>query len=103
MASDPSAYKWSFNFNRTLVLSIGKIPRGRAKAPAVVQPKIDFDIETLIKHLTKVKQKVEIFNTLNKNHHFPHPYFGLLNLKPTMRFLEIHTQHHIKIMKDIIK
>lgn len=102
-ASDPSVYKWSFNFNRTLILSIGKIPRGRAKAPTIVQPNIDFNTETLKKHLNKVKQKLEVLNTLNKNHHFPHPYFGALNLKPTIKFLEIHTQHHIKIMKDIIK
>ncbi len=101
--SNPEEYKWKFNSSRILVLSIGKIPRGRAKAPEVVQPKLEFNSESLMKHLLKVKQKLIILKSLNNDHHFSHPYFGKLNLKQTIKFLKIHTQHHINIMNDIIK
>ena len=39
--------------------------------------------------------------TLNANSYFKHPYFGDLNLKKTLWFLNLHTNHHLKIIKDI--
>ena len=36
--SNPENYKWQFNWNRIFIQSINKIPRGKAKAPKVVQP-----------------------------------------------------------------
>ena len=40
---------------------------------------------------------------LHANSNFKHPYFGVLNLKMTKRFLEIHTNHHLKIIKEILQ
>ena len=37
--SNPSDYSWSFNLPRMVILGLGKIPRGGAKAPKIVQPK----------------------------------------------------------------
>ena len=39
--SDPGKYKWEFNSSRILVLTLKKIPRGRAQSPMVVLPKND--------------------------------------------------------------
>jgi hypothetical protein len=39
---------------------------------------------------------------VSRDHFFEHPYFGKLKLKETIRFLEIHTQHHLDIIRDII-
>ena len=36
--SNPEQYKWQFNWIRILIQIINKIPRGKAKAPKVVQP-----------------------------------------------------------------
>jgi hypothetical protein len=39
---------------------------------------------------------------VSKDHFFEHPYFGKLKLKETIRFLEIHTTHHLSIIEDIV-
>jgi hypothetical protein len=101
--SDPQEYKWNFNFFRILVLNIKKIPRGKIKAPAVVQPNGDITIETLVTHLSKTRERIKVLQSLNKNNYFEHPYFGKLNTKQTINFLEIHTKHHLEIIEDIMK
>lgn len=100
--SNQSEYRWKFNFTRLLVLTMKKIPRGRAQSPKIVRPVIDFNQETLQQHLALSKHKIKDLDVLQPNHHFKHPFFGNLNLKPTIRFLQIHTQHHLHIIKDII-
>jgi hypothetical protein len=82
---------------------MNRIPRGRAKAPKVVQPKANFNTETLKNHLEKGKTKLAELDTIGDKNYFEHPYFGHLRLKPTIKFLEIHTNHHLKIINDIIE
>lgn len=101
--SNPENYKRTFNFYRVLVFAMNKIPRGKAKAPKIVQPKEDFNIESLKSHLEKAKAKLAELNSLSNKNYFEHPYFGHLTLKPTIKFLEIHTNHHLQIINDIIK
>lgn len=100
--SNPSKYQWHFNFNRLLILSITKkIPRGKAKAPKVVRPEGEISKGSLQLHLEKVSQNLENWNGLDKNVHFPHPFFGILNKKETEKFLVLHTNHHLQIIEDI--
>ncbi len=101
--SNPSEYQWKFNFIRTLILTTQKIPRGRVQSPKSVQPKTDFNAETLKIHIAETKEKINALETLEQNHFFVHPFFGKLNLKPTIRFLAIHTKHHIHIINDIVR
>jgi hypothetical protein len=101
--SNPENYKWTFNFYRVLILTMNKIPRGKARAPKIVQPKEDFNIESLKKHLEKGKTKLTEIDAIGSTNYFEHPYFGHLKLKPTIKFLEIHTNHHLQIINDIIK
>ena len=101
--SNPADYIWKFNFTRTLVFTINKIPRGRAKAPKVVQPKNSITMGTLKLHINNTKENITALQTLQTNNHFEHPFFGKLNLKPAIKFLSLHTNHHLKIMKDIAK
>lgn len=101
--SDPKGYEWKFSFFRTLILTTKKIPRGKVKAPDAVQPKGGSNTENLLVQLSKTREKIKVLNTLNKGHYFKHPYFGKLNTKQTVNFLEIHTKHHLKIIDDILK
>lgn len=101
--SNPENYKQTFNFYRVLVFAMNKIPRGKAKAPKIVQPKEDFNVESLKSHIEKGKVKLAEINSIGDKNYFEHPYFGHLTLKPTIKFLEIHTNHHLQIINDIIK
>ncbi len=101
--SDPQKYHWKFNFFRLIIMNTKKIPRGKAKAPEVVRPKNDYTPESLLEHLNNVKENLKKLNGIHKNSFFPHPYFGEINLLKTIKFLVIHNQHHLKIIKDICR
>jgi hypothetical protein len=102
--SNPSNYQWRFNFNRFLILTLAKkIPRGKAKAPKIVRPEGEISSETLGLSLSKVKENLMDWKDLDKNTHFPHPLFGILNKKETANFLALHTKHHLMIIDDILK
>jgi len=99
--SNPQDYTWKFNLKRFVVFTKKKIPRGIAKAPKVVIPKENYSIESLMQQIEKAKIKLEELRELNPQQFFNHPGFGNLRLKKTIQFLEIHTQHHLKIIEDI--
>lgn len=100
--SDPNKYKWSYNFNRILILYILKsIPRGKGKAPKVVMPDAVISSESLLMSFENVENLLKNWEQLPKQAYFSHPYFGLLNKKETERFIFLHTYHHLKIIKDI--
>ena len=102
-ASDPQKYKWTLNWKRTIISTLGIIPRGKVKAPKAVQPKENFNRETLQQHIALAEEGLKSVNHLQADQYFTHPFFGDLNLKSTLRFLQIHTQHHLAIINDIIK
>lgn len=101
--SEPHLYKRKFKLIKLIVFTLGKIPRGKAKAPKVVQPISTVTREILEKHLEVTRIKISELEKLSKDKYFDHPIFGHLKLKDTIRFLEIHTHHHLKIVDDIIK
>ncbi len=103
--SDPSKFKSSFNFKKSLVFILNKIPRGRAKAPNTVRADKDEEItvEKLEKKIAQAKENIEILKDLDPNSNFKHPYFGHLNTKDGIKFIKIHTIHHLKIIRDILK
>ena len=100
--SNPSDYQWSFKMPKLLVFTLGKIPRGRAKAPSVVVPQF-FDKDSLQKHFDNVIKLLDDMHDIDQNQFFNHPFFGDLKLKDTIRFLEIHTKHHSEIIRDIVE
>ncbi len=101
-ASDASDYKWTFKPIKYIVFFTGKIPRGRAKNPKVVDPDF-FNEDSLKIHIQKTKTTILELIHLEKEKYFKHPFFGNLKLKDTIKFLEIHTNHHLKIIEEIQK
>lgn len=101
--SNPEEFKPKFNMKRFIVFTTNTIPRGKAKAPEVAMPTGEISINSLKENLEKVKSKILKLETFHKNNFFPHPYFNDLNVKQTQKFLVLHTTHHLKIIRDIVK
>lgn len=98
--SESNNYKFIFKPIKYVVFLTGKIPRGKAKNPKTVEPDF-FDASSLKAHLQKTKNTIKELESIEKNKYFKHPFFGNLKLNDTIKFLEIHTNHHLKIINDI--
>jgi hypothetical protein len=99
--SDPSLYKWSFKPWKYLIFWRGKIPRGKSKAPKFVIPDT-FTAESLQGHIVSCRAKIAELDALSTGHYFKHPYFGDTKKKDVIPFLVLHTEHHVKIIRDIL-
>lgn len=100
--SNPNDYKKDFNAIRSILFTLCYIPRGRAKAPKVVKsPDLILTID-LQAQLNDAKKHINTIELLDKNAHFKHFIFGTLSKTKTLRFLEIHTKHHLKIVHAIL-
>ncbi|WP_417199564.1 DUF1569 domain-containing protein [Bizionia sp.] len=102
-SSDPALYKNDFSFLGKLFFTLGFFPRGKAKAPKNVKPLETISQKDLIKQLQEARTNIAIIPDLDKNAFFKHPLFGNVNKKRIYRFLELHTNHHVKIIRDILK
>lgn len=102
-SSNPEFYKWKFKWIRLFIRITNKIPRGKVRVPKSVKPIDVATVEELKVKLEQARQNISALKTLNKNSYFTHPFFGDLNLKPTIWFLKLHTNHHLKIVNDIIR
>jgi hypothetical protein len=101
--SNTNTFKRSFNLTKIVLFFLNKFPRGKAKAPKAVVPKGDLSKEVLLMNVESAKINFNKIETFDRNNNFNHPYFGNLNLKDTLKFLNIHTQHHLDIIDDIVK
>ncbi len=101
--SSSDDYKKNFNTLRLFTFTLGFFPRGKAKSPKRVLPPeiiLKEDIETQLEKAIINLKKIEI---LDENQSFTHPLFKQLNKKQTIKFLKLHTNHHLKIVKDIVQ
>ena len=101
--SEPKLYKSKFNVKRFVVFLTKIIPRGKAKAPKVVIPSEEITVDSLQESLKNTYQAITYLKDCEANQYFMHPFFGQLNKKQTIKFLAIHTEHHLKIIRDILK
>lgn len=100
--SDPASYKWRFKPLKYVILWRGVIPRGKVGAPKVVTPG-EITPESLQAHIALCRQRLAELVQVRNDHYFTHPFFGDLKKKETLRFLYVHTEHHLKIIKDILQ
>ncbi|MDO6760585.1 DUF1569 domain-containing protein [Tamlana sp. 2_MG-2023] len=102
-ASNPEDYKSNFNLTRWFIFLIGRFPRGKVKAPKqVVSTNSNISENILRSQLEEALIGLKIISTLDKHAFFKHHIFGNLSKKQTFRFLEIHTNHHLDIVKEIL-
>lgn len=101
--SSPQDYRGRFDIRRAYVMTTGKIPRGKVQAPKLVRPAPGTDEAGLRRHLQETRSRLEGIRELPAGHYFTHPFLGDFRLKAALRFLEIHTKHHLHIIRDICK
>lgn len=100
--SNPKDYKRKFNKWRTILFPLCYIPRGKARAPKRVLPPETISVEDINAQLKIAKAHTKTLAGLPKNAYFEHHIFGKLNKRQTLRFLEMHTYHHLKIINAIL-
>jgi hypothetical protein len=99
--SNPAEYAPKHTYFKYYVLLFKIIPRGKVRAPKVVVPE-NISKEELDAALDRAS--LSVLNLLNQSpkQFFPHPILGDLSTKLTARFLWIHTEHHLKIVREIL-
>jgi membrane-associated HD superfamily phosphohydrolase len=102
-SSYPETYQTSFSFTKIASLTAGFIPRGRAQSPQSVRPPEIIHTEAIFKQLVEARKNINTLRELEDKSNFDHPVFGMLNKAQTIRFLEVHTNHHLKIINDILR
>ena len=91
-----------FNFAKTVIFFTKTIPRGKGKAPKSVQSNDEIEKVDLVDQIELAQKLIIELEELDNKCNFKHPYFGLLNKIETIKFLKIHTNHHLKIVNDIL-
>lgn len=101
--SDPNLYVDNFTFMGKILLKLNFIPRGKARVPKyLASPEIILK-EALLAQLALAKLHILAIEKLDKNAFFKHPLFGNINKTRALRFLVVHTHHHLKIVRAILK
>jgi hypothetical protein len=101
--SDPSNFKKKFSFKAFYVLLLNKFPRGKAKAPSFTQPQQELTEVSIKEIIQEARLSLHSLAKAQNNQYFTHPIFGDLQLKKAIKFLGVHTYHHEKIIRDILK
>ncbi len=101
--SNPDNYTKDVKLSRILLFALGFIPRGQGKSPKYVLPPEVILKDDLLHQITTAKANIEALKLLPARAYFEHFIFGVLSKKQTLRFLEIHTRHHLKIVRDIVR
>lgn len=94
-AGKPTAIGW-------LVLKTRKIPRGGAQAPEDTIPNPDVTSKVLDGLLTVSETLLDQVPDARKSAWFQHFALGVLNRDRALRFVEIHNDHHLAIIDDIL-
>ena len=102
-ASNPENYKDNLRFLGKVFLTLGYFPRGKAKAPKYVKPPEVIIKEDLITQIELARVNIKTISNLDEKAFFKHPLFGNINRNRVSRFLETHTNHHLKIIRDVLK
>ncbi len=96
-------YRPKRSFTKTLIMTTGYIPRGKARSPKHVTPeKNALDRKAITARLKDTIKQTNKLVDLAESSFMEHPFFGSLQKKQAIKFMKIHTRHHLKIIRDIL-
>ncbi len=107
LLSRPEGLPYGINWTGRMVLALGWFPRGVARAPKGFEGR-ELPADALRQRTQAVRQRL---NELAQDAAIctrpepvlKHPYFGGLDCARGLQFLAIHTHHHLKIVRKILK
>lgn len=101
--TDPKDYNPKFSLKKFVFLNFGLIPRGKIRAPKQFIPLEVPTQESILKLMNLAKERLEATKNLPAQSFITHPFLGDFDKKTTLRFLWLHTNHHLKIVDDILR
>jgi hypothetical protein len=66
-------------------------------------PSEELSPASVLQSIQTSRKSIDALSKAGKNQYFTHPIFGDLNTADTFKLLAVHTNHHLKIIKDILK
>ncbi len=100
--TNPDNYNPKFSIKKFIFLNFGVIPRGKIKSPKQFIPSETPSKESIDKLLNLAKERLEAIKNLPSKSYITHPFLGDLDKKTTIKFLGLHTNHHLKIIDDVL-
>jgi hypothetical protein len=104
---DPTAERGRpFSFVGRLILWSARIPRGRGKSPErmrgarATREELTAAIDALEAHLARLNASLML---RSRGPIVPHPFLGSLTPRQALRFAVVHTDHHLRIVKDVLR
>ena len=101
--TNPKDYNPKFSLKKFVFLNFGMIPRGKIRAPKQFIPLEVPTQESILKLINLAKERLEATRNLPEKSFITHPFLGDFDKKTTLRFLWLHSNHHLKIVDDILK
>ncbi len=90
-----------------LLLTLGRLPRGRTQAPAFARPPDDLSRAVLERSLARNREALAALRPYlgrlpGREARLRHPRLGMLDARQWLRFVRIHATHHLKIIRDVV-
>lgn len=101
--TNPKDYQPKFSLKKFVFLNFGLIPRGKIRAPKQFIPLEVPTRESVLKLINLAKVRLKAVENLPEKSFITHPFLGDFDKKTTLRFLWLHSNHHLKIVDDILK
>ncbi len=101
---EPPSLPKPINLAGRLILAIGWIPRGKAQSPKTLRGE-PADCAALSAALASVREQLGTVTQAQVDRSkllLPHPRFSGLTTQEALRFAVIHTEHHLKIVREIL-
>jgi hypothetical protein len=101
---EPEALPKGINLIGRIILGIGWIPRGKGRSPKSMRGE-PATCAALQGQVTSVRQQLDAVTAAHVARSaplVPHPRFGGLSTDQALRFMVVHTEHHLKIVREIV-
>jgi len=95
------------NWTGRLLLGVGRLPRGVAQAPRATAglersgAELRSAADEVRERLAEVRAGGAVL--VDRRPRVRHPYFGGLSALQAIRFLAVHTDHHLRIVREILR